>query len=88
MIKYFIKVNQLSSKDQVVISTEHNDRSLLIASTCMTYESVAHPEEKVEQLMDYCRNGYYGLVMGCDSNGHNEAWVSTDNNDRGEQLHK
>ena len=49
MIKYFIKVNQLSSKDQVIISTEHNDRKLLIASNCMPYASVTDPEEEVEQ---------------------------------------
>ena len=77
-------MNQLCSNDQVVISTEHYDRRLL--SIYMPYDSVAHPEEKVEQFINYCRNKNYGLVIGCDANSHNEAWNSTDNNDRGEEL--
>ena len=86
MSRNFTCVNQLCTNDQVVISTRLGDKRLLIASVYMPYDSVEHPVEKVEQLLDYSRSKSYELVIGCDANSHNEAWGSTDNNVRGEEL--
>ena len=86
MSKHFLKVNQLCTNDQVVLSTKYREKRLLIASIYMHYESETHPEEKVVQLVDYCRNKDFELVIGCDANSHNEVWGSTNNNDRGEEL--
>ena len=66
--------------------TGHNDKRLLLASIYMPCNSAEHPEEEVEQFLDYCSNKEYELGIGCDVNSYNEARGSTDNNSRGEEL--
>ncbi|XP_030746166.1 uncharacterized protein LOC115874994 [Sitophilus oryzae] len=44
------------------------------------------PPKKVRELISFCKRKNLQLVIGCDANGHNEAWGSTDTNFRGELI--
>ncbi|XP_030762955.1 uncharacterized protein LOC115887629 [Sitophilus oryzae] len=44
------------------------------------------PPKKVRELISFCKRKNLQLVIGCDANGHNEAWGSTDTNFRGEII--
>lgn len=42
--------------------------------------------QKIEELVEYCRKTNTELIIGCDSNAHHQAWGSKDNNIRGINL--
>jgi ribonuclease HI len=45
------------------------------------------PSREMENLVEYCQNKSFDLVMGCDSNAHHINWGSNDNNARGKSLY-
>lgn len=48
---------------------------------------ISNPINKqIEDLIDYCQKGNYGLIIGCDSNAHHISWGNKDNNIRGTNL--
>ena len=51
----------------------------------LPYEG-ALPPPNWQELLDFCRAGDYGLVIGCDANAHHTGWGSSDVNPRGETL--
>ena len=53
----------------------------------MPYDSIDPPPADItSQLISFCENQKWELIIGTDANSHHIAWGSTDNNHRGENL--
>ena len=80
-------LSQFSNEDQVAIGLSCGGSVLVMASTYMPYDSAENPPPKIlKDLIDFCFQKNYQLVVGADANSHNAAWGSTDTNDRGDHL--
>jgi len=61
------------------------ERRLLVCSACLPYDSEDPPTPiEIEELVRYCENENFYLVVGCDPNTHRSVWGSS--NSRGEAL--
>jgi hypothetical protein len=45
------------------------------------------PSHEMQQLVNFCKQERYQLLLGCDSNAHNIVWGSKDTNIRGESFY-
>ena len=80
-------LTQFCNEDQTVIGIESGGSTLILASTYMPYDSVdAPPDNNLRNLVDFCFQKNYQLIVGADANSHNTAWGSTDTNTRGDKL--
>ena len=61
-------------------------KPLVLASLYMPHESEVLPSSNVINLVNHCESHGLDLIIGTDSNAHNEVWGSTDTNRRGEIL--
>ena len=83
-------MQEFSTRDLAVVKIRGKDgvnrgKEFIVASAYCAHESKSPPEE-VKRLTRYCRKEGLGFVVGCDANAHNEAWGSTDMNERGKEL--
>ena len=62
-------------------------KKLIFCSSYMPGDSrEAPPPQILKDLVDFCKNQNWSLIVGSDANSHNIAWGSNDDNDRGDQL--
>jgi ribonuclease HI/retron-type reverse transcriptase len=61
-------------------------KDIVIASSYLPYEDCNPPNNKFKNLVETCGRGNLPLIIGCDANAHQEAWGSTDTNQRGVDL--
>ena len=81
------KLNQFCNSDQAVIAFKTKNKITVIASIYMPYDSVDPPPAQITtQLISFCEDQKWELIIGADANSHHIAWGSTDNNSRGENL--
>ena len=81
------KLNQFCTTDQAVIAFKIKDKITVVASVYMPYDSTDPPPPHITmQLISFCENQKWELIIGADANSHHIAWGSTDNNARGENL--
>jgi hypothetical protein len=60
---------------------------LVVCSTYLPYDSENPPlSRELEELMRYCENEDFYLIVGCVSNAHHTAWGSTNCIGGGESL--
>ena len=59
---------------------------MFVASVYFPYESNLYPTVEVIQLITFCKDKRWDLLLGCDANAHHLAWSSLDSNNRGEKL--
>ena len=83
----FWLLTQFSNEDQVAIVVKSNNKFIVIVSLYMDgLSSELPPPTFFRNLVNYCDEKHYGLLVGTDANSHHTAWASTDINDRGEHL--
>lgn len=71
----------------LVCSQGGSTREVIVASSYFPYDSdISPPPQEVKQLVQFCKKNKYPLILGCDSNAHNEIWGSSNNNSRGLDL--
>ena len=79
-----------SCRDLIAVLIQYNEegaeRSLVVCSAYLPYDSEDPPPLKELELVRYCKNKNLYLVLGCDSNAHHSAWGSMNCNRRGEVL--
>ena len=82
-----VKLAQFDTRDSVAIRIEggRGQPSFVLASLYMAHGDALPPPVLVE-LVEFCRTGGLGLLVGCDANAHHTSWGSTDINSRGEEL--
>ena len=66
-------------------SSHHSERPIVLVSCYLPYDRALPPPDWRE-LVDFCRRGNYGLVIGCDANAHHTGWGSSNVNPRGQTL--
>ena len=85
-----LKLTQFSNMDQVAILTDdlkNPGKKIVLTSTYMPFDSVDSPPPLITQeLVIFCEQKGYSLIIGTDCNSHNRYWGSTNNNERGEDL--
>ena len=80
-------LSQFSDEDQMAIGIESNGSTLILVSSYMPYDSHDEPPPNLlRNLVNFCVQKNYQLIIGADANSHNTAWGSTDINDRGDKL--
>ena len=80
-------LGQFSNEDQVAIAFKSGNKIITMASTYMPYDSQeAPPPQITRDLISFCLQKGWGLVIGADANSHNEVWGSSDTNNRGDEL--
>ena len=80
-------MSQFTNEDLVAIVVKSNNKIVVLASLYMPGDSAEAPPPTIfRNLVNYCDERNYGLIVGTDANSHHTAWGSTDINDRGEQL--
>ena len=82
---------QFSDEDVVAVAMEisSNGRKehLVLASAYLPYDSpFPPPSETFQNLVEFCRNRKWRLVVGSDVNAHHTQWGSSNVNDRGDAL--
>ena len=71
----------------MAIGIESNGSTLILVSSYMPYDSHDEPPPNLlRNLVNFCVQKNYQLIIGADANSHNTAWGSTDINDRGDKL--
>ena len=85
-----LKLNQFSNMDQVAILTDdlkNPGKKIVLASVYMPFDSADPPPPRITQdLVVFCEQKGYNLLIGTDCNSHNRYWGSTNTNERGEDL--
>ena len=85
-----LKLTQFSNMDQVAILTDdlkNPGKKIVLTSTYMPFDSVDSPPPLITQeLVIFCEQKGYSLIIGTDCNSHNRYWGSTNKNERGEDL--
>ena len=85
-----LKLTQFSNMDQVAILTDdlkNPGKKIVISSVYMAFDSIELPPPKITQdLVVFCEQKGYNLLIGTDCNSHSRYWGSTDTNERGEDL--
>ena len=61
-------------------------REVVVASAYFPYESNLCPTAEVIELIKFCEDKGWDLLLGCDANAHHLAWGSSDTNNMGEKL--
>ena len=80
-------LGQFSDEDQVAIAIESDNNITVLASTYMPWNSVEPPPpENLKNLVKYCEDKNWKLIIGADANSHHISWGSTDVNIRGDNL--
>ena len=76
-----VKLAQFDTRDSVAIRIEggRGQSSFVLASFYMAHEDALPPPVLVE-LVEFCRIGGLGLLVGCDANAHHTSWGSRDIN--------
>ena len=82
------KMSQFCNRDQVAVALKDNSGSMIcFASVYMPYDSrEAPPPQLMQDLVTFCTQRNWRLIIGSDANSHNTMWGSTNDNLRGEQL--
>ena len=81
-------LSQFSTGDMVAVLLENSrpsERPIVLVSCYLPYEG-ALPPPNLQELVNFCRQGDYGIAIGCDANAHHTGWGSSDVNPRGEAL--
>lgn len=76
MVAVLINI-QLSGEKQIFV---------LCSTYCAGDKEI--PSYEMQQLVDFCKQERYQLLLGCDSNAHNLIWGSKDTNYRGECFYE
>ena len=72
---------------QVQLELGNNaSQDVVIASAYFAGDNNEVPPVEVQELVRHCNLKKIPLIIGCDSNAHNEVWGSSDTNVRGEYL--
>ena len=61
-------------------------REVVVASAYFPYGLNLCPTAEVIELIKFCEDKGWDLLLGCDANAHHLAWGSSDTNNRGEKL--
>ena len=77
---------QFSSEDFCVVEIGQGAGSLIVVSAYMPYEMSTPVDDRIREVVKYCKQKSKCLIMGCDANAHNLLWGSTNTNNRGELL--
>ena len=83
-----LRLSQFSDADQVAVLTKDlNGRNIVFASIYMPFDNRQPPPSQLtKDLIDFCEQQYWSLIIGSDANSHNVIWGSSDDNARGEHL--
>ena len=83
-----VKLTQFSDKDQVsVLIVDLYGRNTVFSSIYMPYDSREPPPSQLMQdLVEFCNQNNWNLIIGSDANSHNIMWGSSNDNARGEHL--
>ena len=80
-------LNQYSDRDMTTISVQLDNKKILFCSLYCPFDSPQSPPTKLLiDLVKYVKDNNLKIVFSADANAHNEAWGSTNNNKRGEDL--
>ncbi|XP_037929185.1 uncharacterized protein LOC119666118 [Teleopsis dalmanni] len=86
----FICLSEFLCRDLVAIQIPANIngvlRNVVVATGYLPGDDTQVPSAEVDKLVNYCERIKLPLMLGCDSNAHNEVWGSTKTNIRGEYL--
>ena len=83
------KLSQFSNKDHttVILKNAITNDKFVFSSVYMPYDSpTTPPDELMKNLVEHCQTCNLKLIIGSDTNCHNEIWGSSDNNSRGDDL--
>ena len=61
-------------------------REVVVVSAYFPYESNLCPTAEVIEIIKFCEDKGWDLLLGCDANAHHLTWGSSDTNNRGEKL--
>ena len=83
-----LRLSQFSDADQVaVLIKDLNDMNIVLTSIYMPYNSRQPPPSQLtKDLVNFCEQHNWKLIIGSDANSHNVMWGSSDDNSRGEHL--
>ena len=83
-----VKLTKFSDKDQVsVLIVDLYGRNTVFSSIYMPYDSREPPPSQLMQdLVEFCNQNNWNLIIGSDANSHNIMWGSSNDNARGEHL--
>jgi hypothetical protein len=74
----YILVGSMTSWTLPVYFEGGVERRLVVCSGYLPYDSEDHPTIKeFEEPVRYCEDEHLYLIMWCDSNAHQSAWVAT-----------
>lgn len=79
------------SRDLVAVTgtiiVEKRNRTIVFASAYFPGDDINDPPPtEVRRLITFCKEMDYLLILSCDANSHNLAWLSSNNNKRGIAL--
>ena len=83
-----LRLSQFSDADQVAVLTKDlNNKNIVIASIYMPFDSRQPPPSQLtKDLIDFCEQQNWSLIIGSDANSHNVVWGSSNDNARGDHL--
>ena len=70
----------------VFLENSHHPERPIVQVPCYFPFEGALPPPTWQELVDFCRQGNYDLVMGCDAKTHHMGWGSSNENRRGQLL--
>ena len=80
-------LNQYSDADQVAAQVKIKNKCIVIASVYLPYDpKVMPPSDSMKQLVKYCKDSKFELIISTDANSQHITWGSTKCNNRGESL--
>lgn len=85
-----VALPQFCNTDLTTIRVDYkfNDKpeTVILTSAYLPYEANNPPSQAFQELVSFCKDGKWELVIGCDSNAHHTIWGSTNINARGKSL--
>ena len=80
------KLANFCNRDIAAAIITINDRNVVVASVYMPHNNEEHPSTVFQNMVQYCEDHNYELIIGADANSHHEYWGCTESNSRGDSL--
>jgi ribonuclease HI len=82
------RLDQFCTVDQATVAIKTKQNTITVFSSIyMPFDSIdPPPSTTTSELVAFCEENNWDLIVGADANSHNQVWGSSDNNQRGEKL--
>lgn len=85
-----VAISEFCNQDLTTVRVDYkiNDKpeTVILASAYLPYEERNPPSQQFQNLVSFCKNGNFELIISCDANAHHTVWGSTDIYPRGKSL--